>query len=227
MTPERLYQAIDATWPAAKIWRDGPWTHRDGAGGGSRVSATTLDGPFDQLPDRPLFMVKSGQDMLDQHLDAAGYLIKDPVTLYSCPIDTFAQEPPAVSTFAIWEPLAIMREIRAAGGIGPERLAIMHRAHHPKTAILGRLAGKPAATAFVAIDGDLAMLHALEVAAPHRRGGMGRYMMQRAAIWAKFSGAKHIAVLVTKENMGANRLYQSLGMMPTASYHYRIKGEII
>lgn len=225
MTPAELYAAIETTWPAAQITRDGPWTHRDGQGGGSRVSATTLDGPLAQLPDRPLFMVKDGQSDLDRALEDAGYVIKDPVTLYTCPIETFAVEPPKVSTFVIWPPLEIMREIWAAGGVGPARLAVMERAPGPKTAVLGRLNAQPAAAAFVALHNKLAMVHALEVLAHQRRGGMGKFIMQRAAIWAKTQGATEIAVLVTRANTGANALYQALGMKAAASYHYRIKGE--
>ncbi|MEL6679458.1 MAG: GNAT family N-acetyltransferase, partial [Pseudomonadota bacterium] len=37
----RLYDAVEATWPAAHMWQQDGWTMRDGAGGGKRVSAAT------------------------------------------------------------------------------------------------------------------------------------------------------------------------------------------
>ena len=39
-----LFDVLHATWPAAETRRAGPWTLRRGDGGGSRVSAATLDG---------------------------------------------------------------------------------------------------------------------------------------------------------------------------------------
>ena len=41
----QLYQVIDHTWPAAKIWTETGWTLRDGQGGGKRVSAATMAEP--------------------------------------------------------------------------------------------------------------------------------------------------------------------------------------
>ncbi|HDZ80969.1 MAG TPA: GNAT family N-acetyltransferase, partial [Roseobacter sp.] len=38
---------------------------------------------------------------------------------------------------------------------------------------------------------------------------------------AQTQGAGHIAVLCTKANVGANRLYQSLGFAHVGDYHYR------
>jgi len=39
MTPEVLARVMEETWPPAARWRLGPFTLRDGAGGGKRVSA--------------------------------------------------------------------------------------------------------------------------------------------------------------------------------------------
>ena len=39
------FATIDGTWPAAAYHRLGPWTLREGRGGGSRVSAATCDVP--------------------------------------------------------------------------------------------------------------------------------------------------------------------------------------
>ena len=43
MTPAELYATLEATWPPAARRRVGPWTIRDGQGGGKRVSAATAE----------------------------------------------------------------------------------------------------------------------------------------------------------------------------------------
>ena len=45
------------------------------------------------------------------------------------------------------------------------------------------------------------------------------WMMRQAAFWAAEHGATEMAVLCTKENTGANRLYASLGMTCCGQYH--------
>jgi GNAT superfamily N-acetyltransferase len=129
---------------------------------------------------------------------------------------------PRVTTFAMWEPLAIIRETWAAGGIGPARQAVMERVAGPKTAILGRHNDKPAGAGFCAIHDGTAMVHALEVPPHQRRNGMGAWMMRQAAFWAAEQGATEITVLCTKRNEAANGLYASLGMALVGQYHYRI-----
>ena len=78
-----LYDVIDQTWPAAKKWTDGPFTLRRGDGGGSRVSAATLDGvatnqdvaraaqAMQDMGQPALFMLKDRQDDFDAQLDGA------------------------------------------------------------------------------------------------------------------------------------------------------------
>ena len=118
-----------------------------------------------------------------------------------------------------------MREIWAEGGIGPARVAVMERVTGPKTGLLGRLKDQPAAAGFVALHEGIAMVHALEVRPRHRRAGMGRLMMVQAALWAEAQGARHLAVLCTRDNAGANALYAAMGFSCAGTYHYRIKEE--
>lgn len=232
-----LYAVMDATWPAASESDIGPWLIRNGHGGGKRVSAALAtraatpeelpraEAAMQALDQIPLFMIRQSELRLDAMLGAAGYDVIDPVNIYAAPVGDIATErPPRVTTFAIWEPLAIMRDIWAAGGIGPGRLAVMDRATCPKTGLLGRSNNRPAATAYVGLHEGVAMLHALEVLSRHRREGLGRYMMREAAFWAQAQGASHISVICTKANRAANALYHSLGMTLVGDYHYRIKG---
>ena len=179
---------------------------------------------MENLGQTPIFMLRSGDESLDAALQGRGYRVIDPVSIYLCGIERLLTIPrPPVSGFAIWEPLAVMREIWAEGGIGNERLNVMRRVDGPKTTILGRVRDRAAGTAFVALHDDIAMLHALEVLPAFRRHGLGRTIMGHAAKWAVQQGAAHFSVLVTKDNFAANGLYASLGMEIAGHYFYRIR----
>jgi len=71
------------------------------------------------------------------------------------------------------------------------------------------------------MHGDTAMVHAIEVLEHQRRQGMGAWIMRAAAFWAAKQGARTVSVMCTDENLGANRLYTSLGMRVVGHYHYR------
>jgi GNAT superfamily N-acetyltransferase len=232
-----LYDVTEATWPPARRWDEGPWTLRDGAGGGKRVSAATArrcataedvsvaEDAMRGMDQRPLFMIREGDEALDALLDARGYELIDEVILYTAPIETLIDLPiPPVTCFHIWEPLAIMTEIWAKGGVGPERLEVMGRAQ-TKTGILARWNEKPAGVAFAGVSGDVAMVHAVEVLPHQRKQGVAEWMMRAAAFWAAKEGAREIAVLCVTSNKPANALYIKLGFTPAGTYHYRQAAE--
>jgi len=230
MTPDaaRLYEVCEGTWPPAHQHHVDGWTIREGAGGGKRVSAATGSGDIAQaeaamrgLGQTPLFMIRESDEVLDTALEARGYARIDEVVLYVAPVTllTVTKIPP-VTCFTIWEPLAIMAEIWAQGGVGPARLAVMNRAKH-KTAILSRWNEKPAGTAFAGIHDGVAMVHAVEVLPHQRKQGVAQWMMRAAAFWAQQEGATHLAVLCVTENIAANALYTKLGFEAVGTYHYR------
>lgn len=234
MTPDaaRLYDVCDGTWPAARQWVQGPWTLREGRGGGKRVSAATLntgatpdidaaEDAMERIGQVPLFMIRDGDGTLDQVLQTRGYDIVDPVVMYVAPIADLTDVPiPRVTAFCIWEPLAIMVEIWAQGGIGPARLQVMERAK-VKTGVLARWNEKPAGAAFAAVHDGVCMVHAVEVLPHQQRQGVGKWIMRAAAFWGQAQGADHIAVLCTTANTSANRLYSALGFKVAGHYHYR------
>lgn len=236
MTPDKLTALIDATWPAKSIRDVDGWTVRTGAGGGSRVSCASqiafgakindAEKSMLALGQTPLFMVRHGEGALDRNLERNGYIVKDPVTFYTCPIETLTtQRPPAVSSFEVWPPLATQVEIWDAGGVDAARLAIMGRVTGAKTTVLGRANDTPAGSAFAAIQDGTVMLHAIETAVAFRRQGVGRHMIRALAFWAQGQSAETVALLVTTANVGANALYASMGFAPVGGYHYRIHPE--
>ncbi len=231
MRSEALYDAVAATWPAAKARRVGPVTLRDGEGGGSRVSAATVDGDWGEGDiaaaeaemARPLFMVRYFEARLDAVLAGRGYAVMDPVVGYAAEVAALAvARPPPVTTFEVWPPLAAQVEIWAEGGVGPARLAVMERAAGPKVSILARSEDSPAGTAFVALHQGVAMVHALEVKPKFRRRGLGRHMVTAAAFWARDRGAECLALVVTEANAGARAMYEGMGMREAGRYHYRV-----
>lgn len=234
----RLFAALEATWPPAHTFTIGPFTIRDGQGGGKRVSAATANGPATdadidaaekamlELGQTRLFMIRDGDAALDEQLAARGYLTVDATRFYEAPCAEIAALPKTgkdVKTIHGWGPLAFMLELWRDGGVGPERIEVMNRAAEPKTGFLGRMGNEVGGTGFVAVDGDIAMLHALEVRRTSRRGGMGRGTTIDAAIWALEHGAKTFALACTVENEAANALYSGLGMKVAGGYHYRQK----
>lgn len=230
------FAALDATWPAARRRQYGPWTLREGLGGGQRVSAATLDS--DAAPDSidgaiaamreigqgPLFRIgqRPAEQALDRDLEGRGFLRRDETVILAARCDAVAGDPlPPMAAFAVFPPLHIQRLVWMEAGIGPDRLAVMDRVCQPCTTLLGRNNDRVAGTAFVACAGETAMLHALEVPSSKRRQGVGRRLMRLAAHWAMAQQARDIAVAVTLSNAAALGLYAGLGMAEVARYHYR------
>lgn len=232
---QTLYDVIEATWPCADKFECGPFQIRDGQGGGKRVSAATAHGPFTNhdieagetamrdLGQAPLFQIREGDDKLDAALEARGYAIIDPVTMYAMDAGQLAQEtPPRTAAIETTAPLSIMREIWEAGGIGPDRVRVMDRACKPKAGFVSRWHDKPAGTSFIAMSEGISMVHALEIVPFQRRQGVARWLMIRAAFWTLDQGGHTLTVICTDANAAANRLYSSLGMTVVGKYHYRI-----
>jgi GNAT superfamily N-acetyltransferase len=232
---QMMYDVVEATWPAADVAECGPFLVRDGQGGGKRVSAATARGAFEEadiakaeeamrgLGQTPLFMIREGDDALDAALAARGYEVIDPVTMYAIPAQELAQErPPRTAAIETTGPMQIMREIWAAGGIGPARVEVMQRACKPKAGFVSRWQDKPAGASFIGMHEGIAMVHALEIVPFQRRMGVGRWLMQRAAFWTLENGGHTLAVICTTANAAANGLYSSLGMTVVGQYHYRI-----
>ncbi len=240
MTPpgaHRIMDAIDATWPPAEFREVGPWLLRRGDGGGQRVSAaSTTDRAADLAPaeagmrgwgQTPLFRLTPDQALLDRRLDEAGYAMKDPVALYAAPVASLADgRDETVTVFRVVSPLAMVDEIWLRGGIGPGRRAVMTRAQGPLMTLMARAGDRAVGVAFVAVakidGGDVAMIHAIEIAPEHRRKGGGALLIRGAASFAAEHGAKWLALAVTEANAPARALYERLGIALAGSYHYRI-----
>jgi GNAT superfamily N-acetyltransferase len=236
MTDTAILAALEATWPAAQKYHAGPWVIRDGKGGGQRVSAASILGAWAnqdiaiaesemaKLGQSPLFMLTPKDSALDTELAKRGYRRHDPVVIYSAKCAVIVDgDPEPLSGFPHWPPLAVAIDLWADGGIGAARLAVMERVAGPKAAILGRLGDRPAGAGFVAVSDGIAALHALEVAAAHRRKGLGQSLVRHAAYWAANNGADTLVLAVTEMNSPAREMYDRLGLIPVGQYHYRVR----
>ena len=232
VSPAALHAALEATWPPAARQICGPFTLRDGQGGGKRVSAATLQGDASEaeisaaektmqaMGQAPLFMIRA-EPALDQALEARGYVRVDPTLFYAAPIAVVAEAPRPVALLSCWPPLAIQRQLWADAGVGPARLAVMARASAPRNAFIARFQNRAAGVGFAALHDGIAMLHALETVPDFRRQGVARYMVRGIADWARSQGAEWFALAVTERNMAARALYSALNMTEAGAYHYR------
>lgn len=237
LPPERLFAALDATWAPLATARCGPFLLREGAGGGKRVSAATLDGEIPNdlqeaetamraFGQTPLFMVRGGEDQFDGFLASQGYEIVDPTVAFAAPARALAERASGgLAAIPGHMPLAAQCEVWAEEGIGPERIEVMRRSVRPQTYMLGRFDDRIAGTAFVACDGSVAMLHALTVSPKSRRNGVARELTFGSANWALRHSAEYLTLLTTQDNAAACALYDGIGMSRIAQYHYRLKPE--
>ena len=221
-TPEisRLIAAIDATWPAAELAEAGGFRLRRGAGGGKRVSAAMRAGG-----QAPLFRLTPSDERLDAALAARGYTVVDPTALYLGGCTALSGDEALPVAHAKGFMPVLMEEIFAEGGIGPSRLAVMDRVAGPSMRLLGRAGDRPSGTAFVAVDGEVAMVHAIVVRTAQRRRGVGRQLTQAAARFGAAHGARWLALAVLERNDVARALYEGLGMVLAGSYYYRTDEE--
>jgi len=233
---DRMLDALEATWPPAEAAQLGGWRLRRGLGGGSRVSSVRPAGdPGRPLPEAidaaeavlrgwgqpPLFQLTDVDAVLEAALAARRYRVKNPTRFMAAPISGLALRDPApVRPVEAAAPLAAMEAIWALDGIGPERLAVMERAAGPKTCIALRSGDRIAGVAFVAVDRDLAVLHALVTAPAHRRIGVGKAGVIAAARFGARHGAETLALAVIEANEAARALYGAMGFVDIGGYRY-------
>ncbi len=233
-----LAAAFEETWPAAEYADAGGFRVGRGMGAGGRVSSARVIGPWsaDDIPaveaihrawgQRPMFRALDDDGDLIAALEAAGYMRETPTAIMAAPVAALTDLPlPPITTFAVWPPLAIQREIWATGNIGPSRQAVIDHTPQPKAALLGRIDDRAAGAAFVALHGPVAMVHGVEVLAGFRRRGMAGWLMRQAGFWAAEQDAGRVGLAVSRANTGARATYDRLGFTEVAGYGYYARPE--
>ncbi len=228
-----LAAAFEATWPAAEFVRCGGFLVGRGAGAGGRVSSAIAVGPWTDANidaacaqhatwgQPPLFRAWDDEADLIATLTARGLIAHIPTLVMVAPVSALTDQPiPPVTAFAIWPPLAIQRQIWAAGNINPARQTVMERVSQPKAALLGRIRDRAAGAGFVALHNHTAMVHGVEVLPAFRRQGLAGWMMRQSALWAQDLGTTRIGLAVSRANTNAQATYASLGFTVAGSYAY-------
>lgn len=235
-----LAAAFDETWPAAEYADLGGFRLGRGYGAGGRVSsaravakwrAEDIDAVIEasrNWAQPPMFRVLDDDTALIEALNLAGFSRENPTLIMEAPIARLTRTtPPPVSSFDLWPPMAIQREIWAEGNIKSARQAVMSRVAVPRRAILGRVEDRAAGAAFAAVSHDVLMVHCIEVRPNLRRKSVAEWMMQAAAHWGQGRGARRIALAVSQANFPAVTLYEKLGFETAARYSYYGKPETI
>lgn len=234
MTPDAdIARAFETTWPAAEYHDDGAFRTGRGLGGGGRISSTralssdwraddisAVEAVHEGWGQRPMFRVPDTDAALSDALVQRGYLAGSPTAIMAIECAALAEPVPPLTMFDIWPPLAIQREIWAAGNISPPRQAAMDRVAVRRTAILGRVQDRAAGSGFIAVDGPVGMIHAIEVAPEFRRRGIAGLIMRFGAQWAASQGATRLALAVTRTNSGARAAYDGMGFAEMGGYSY-------
>lgn len=229
----KLAHAFEATWPAAEYRDVGGFRIGRGYGGGGRISSARALADWQEdgiekaveihreWQQAPLFRVDEGDSDLAAALARHGFSATRTTLIMEAPVASLTDLPlPPVTAFPAWPPLAVQNEIWAASGFSQGRLDAMHRVSLPRYAILGRINDRPAGSAFIVWDGEIAMLHALEVLPRFRRLGLGEWIVRQSAFMSAENDATRLALAVTAENEPAVALYRKLGFSEVARYAY-------
>lgn len=219
------------TWPPARAVRVGPFdVPLDTEGGGRptavRRAAEGLPVSGDDVAAvhaaKPgaAFSVRDDDRALQDALGATGHRPVRATAFLAGPLDALRGEPPFMTGWAHWPPLAVVRDLWAMDGIDAGRQAVMDRAPAPKAAILLRDDDRVAGALFVAVAECMAMPHAVLTLPAFRRRGVGRMGLRHAARWAAGAGAGWMGLAVMRGNDAAMSLYRSVGLGEVGGYAY-------
>ncbi len=239
MTPDdaALARAFETTWPAAEFADAGGFRVGRGLGAGGRVSsarAWRADWSDDDIAaaealhrgwgQRALFRLPDSDRRLADALTRRGYRMETPTAVMVADCDALADRMvPEMTAFAIWPPLAIQGDIWASGSINAARQAVMTRGDLPRSALLARIEDRAAGAGFVATDGPVAMVHAIEVLPAFRRRGLASWLLRKAAEWGRQNGAHRLGLAVSRANQDARALYARMGFHEAGGYGYWAK----
>ncbi|MEO1960122.1 MAG: sigma-54 factor interaction domain-containing protein, partial [Paracoccus sp. (in: a-proteobacteria)] len=135
-----LAEAFEISWPASEYADAGGFRVGRGLGAGGRVSSARAVGAWrgDHIDaaiaihrgwdQRPVFRVADDDAALAGALESRGFRRETPTAVMATATRALTDIAiPSVTTFTLWPPLAIQREIWAAGNIGPARQAVIER----------------------------------------------------------------------------------------------------
>ncbi|MGH3498882.1 MAG: GNAT family N-acetyltransferase [Nocardioidaceae bacterium] len=250
---DALQQVITTGWPGAEQQRLGDWVLRSSAGFTSRANSTAAHGepgvPADEAlarvaefylrrDQRPSAQVVVGSRWEEVFAEAGWRPVTD-------------RDPALVQVASLRRALAATGPLAAAGTVaGPPSAGVVvssrcddawlsayGRARGADPAVvravlegspvvaLARLDDPPVAIGRAVVDGKWAGLSAVEVAAGHRRRGLGQAMVDTMLRWAEQHGARWCYLQVTADNAAALSLYEGYGFVTHHRYRYLLGPE--
>jgi GNAT superfamily N-acetyltransferase len=229
--------------PAPKLLFAGPFLARAFLGGTGRANAAcSLDPSAVEGLEKPVVEVEAfyrraglacrfrstplDPPGLRELLLRRGYRELDESLVLLGPVSAFAAADPGTEPLgrpeADWMEVVATAEhqvpARRAEKVGQAELLGV-----PAAWMLLREGGRPAATAFVAVQGELAGLFDLAVRPEYRRRGLGQRVMAAAAAWAAGQGARWAYAQVASTNAASLALNARLGLRPRYGYRYLVQ----
>jgi ribosomal protein S18 acetylase RimI-like enzyme len=241
-----LEHAAAPGWRAAEEDRLGDWVLRAASGFTGRANSALAAGdpgrPLSEAIDAirswyaarrlpamiavPYPTARPGDSALDRLLAALGWTIRaDSATVMTAePASVAARTgPPGISVDIDSEPdqAWLARYHYRGQDLPPVAVRLLTSAPWQAFASV-RSDGDTIAIGRVAGRDDWAGLTAIEVAAQHRRQGLGRAVTAALAACAVARGATGLYLQVAHNNNGARTLYRHLGFADHHGYHYRL-----
>ena len=241
-TVRRFEAAGFRAWPASGVHYDGAWIIRLTAGHPAKRlnSVNPLDpGDVRDLPERIARAAKRFEaanrpltfrmsplvgPMLSAHLDELGWQTFSPSLVMRMALDESVVHD-AMDQIPLQDMTRFIGASLATHGLDPSLrpgLSDVIGAIEPEAGlfVLER-DEEPLATVICVHDGDLAGLFEIATAESERGQGFGRRIILSALKWARLRGARIAWLQVEADNLGARRLYRSIGFEDLYTYHYR------
>jgi ribosomal protein S18 acetylase RimI-like enzyme len=117
------------------------------------------------------------------------------------------REEEAAALAALWQACGLTRPWNP-----PEAdIALARRSGHGDILVAAQNDGAIVGSVMVGHDGHRGWVYYLAVAPAHRRGGLGRRLMQAAEAWVAARGVRKLELMVRDSNAAVAEFYQSIG----------------
>lgn len=262
MTNNVLFSNIDAksihsleevafvAWPAAQVtlldgWRlraSGGVTNRANSvwsqeiGGAlsleSRVDAVEAFYASHALPSRFQMNAACKPSMLDEALEARGYVADSPTLVQVAPFDAILRGTSPLRAMPHLD-IVISEEFEQEWfelyesnegedpALASGRAAILQRINGARAFVKADVEGVPAAVALGVLHNGILCISNVSTSKLHRRRGAAAAMLRALAIWARMYEGREAFLQVKASNEGAQALYARAGFTTAYNYYYR------
>ncbi|MCI2420164.1 GNAT family N-acetyltransferase [Saccharopolyspora sp. K220] len=111
----------------------------------------------------------------------------------------------------------------AAEAVGSTPEPSLDRVPQPVRFAIALHRGLPVGVGMFAVSADWCGVYGMATHPDWRRRGIASSILRAGAGWASEAGAARLFLQVEANNPGARRCYETLGFVPSHSYHYRVR----